>query len=270
MRALKITDGLETVSAPAIVNNNQEPSVTQASLSRLQTFYGHLEAEELLRVMIKDEFKDRIALLSSFGADSALLISMVAKIDPATKILFLETRKHFTQTLEYVEQLKTQFGLTNLIYLTPNPKLIQNIDKEGTLWNSQPNRCCWLRKVEPLDRGIKEHGIEAVITGRKSYQTEDRSNLPSIELDEKGIFRINPLITWDKHKIRAAFEAEHLPQHPLVAEGYLSIGCEPCTRPVKAGENERAGRWAHTAEMPGGEQKTECGIHIESTPDWSV
>lgn len=241
-----------------------------ASLSRLQTFYGHLDALALLRIMIREEFQGKIALLSSFGADAALLIALVAEVDPSTPILFLQTEKHFSETLEYVKQLETQLGLTNVVPLTPDIKIVQNIDTDGNLWERQPDRCCWMRKVEPLDRGIAQRGIQAIITGRKSYQTQERSQLPSIELDEKQVFRINPIIGWDKQRIRDEFVKRELPQHPLVAQGYPSIGCAPCTRPVKHGEDERAGRWAHTAEMPGGEKKTECGIHINITPDWSV
>lgn len=241
------------------------------SLSRLQTFYGHMDAPDLLFVMIKEEFKGKIALLSSFGADSALMIALVAEIDPATPIWFLETEKHFPETLAYVKELEECLGLTNIVYLRPDQKLVQNIDKDGNLWQNQPNRCCWMRKVEPLERAKKELGVEALITGRKGYQTQDRAGLPSIELEEDGIFRVNPLIHWDKERIKAEFDKRNLPQHPLVAQGYPSIGCLPCTRKVKPGEDERAGRWAHTAEMPGGEKKTECGIHVsEAATDWSV
>lgn len=246
--------------------------LTQESLTRLQTFHGHHSGTDLLRIMIKEEFKNRIALLSSFGADAAVLISMVAEIDPDTPILFLETGKHFPETLEYIETLKTLLKLTNIRLLTPDEKLIKNIDSNGELWKHQPNRCCWMRKVEPLERELKKRTFSALITGRKSYQTSDRKELPSIELHEDGLFRINPLISWSKSELDAEMQKRNLPQHPLVTQGYPSIGCAPCTRPVKEGEDERAGRWAHTTELPGGEQKTECGIHIPKNqpPDWTV
>lgn len=246
--------------------------MTQESLSRLQTFYGHLDAIELLRIIVKDEFAGRVALLSSFGADAALLIALVAEIDPNTPILFLDTDKHFPETIEYVNELTAQLNLQNVKYLTPDPQLIQNIDKNGELWKHQVNRCCWLRKVEPLERKLKAGNYSALITGRKGFQTTDRASLPTIELDEDSIFRINPLIKWTKEQLKEEFNRRNLPQHPLVGKGYLSIGCAPCTRPVKEGEDERAGRWTHTAEMPGEDQKTECGIHLPEnvTVDWSV
>lgn len=243
------------------------------SLSRLQTFYGDLEALPLLRAMIKDEFAGKIGLVSSFGSGSALLLAMVAEVDPTTPILFLETEKHFPETLEYVENLKNQLGLLNVQMLHPDPKLIGNIDPTGELWQTQPNRCCWLRKVEPLQRAMKQTNFAALITGRKRYQTKDRSDMQTIELNEDGQFRINPMAFWTKEMVTAEFKKRNLPEHPLVAVGYPSIGCSPCTRPVKPGEDERSGRWAHTAELPGGEKKVECGIHLEgmpTKPDWKI
>ena len=245
---------------------------TNTSLSRLQTYYGDWNAKPLLRTMILDEFKGRIALISSFGADSALLLKMVAEINPETPILFLETGKHFKVTLEYVDQLERDFGLKNLIRLTPDETLLKNSDPEGRLWKTQTNRCCWLRKVEPLNRELGTGKYDAVITGRKSYQTSARQDIDNIELFDDGIFRINPFAGWNKAHFKAQFEEAGVPQHPLVAKGYPSIGCEPCTRVVKPGEDERSGRWSHT--IVEGRQKEECGIHTTNSPmeetDWSV
>lgn len=244
--------------------NQQQDSRLRGNdkLLYLQAKYGELDATDLLRVMIEQEFKGKIAISSSFGADSALTLALVAEIDPQTPVLFLETGKHFPETLEYVETLKNQLKLSNLQFLTPDPEMLNRIDEKGDLWNSNPTRCCWLRKVEPLDRMIKELGIEALITGRKKYQTSDRASLQTIELDEKGLFKINPLANWSKERQKEELKKRNLPQHPLVKDGYLSIGCSPCTTPVKAGEDERAGRWKHTAND--GEQKTECGLHVFS------
>lgn len=235
-------------------------------LIELQNKYGELDADDLLRVMITNVFQGKIALISSFGADAALLLALVSEIDNKTPILFLETGKHFPETLEYVETLKTKLNLQNLHFLTPDPKMREHIDPEDELWSINPDRCCWLRKVEPLDRAVKELGIEALITGRKKYQNSERAKLEIIELDDKNIFRINPLANWDKARQKTEFAARNLPEHPLLEKGYLSIGCAPCTSIVKAGEDERAGRWRHTAQ--GDEQKTECGLHINlNIPD---
>jgi len=234
-------------------------------------FHGHLEGSELLRAMIHDEFKGKIALISSFGADAALLLSMVAKIDPSTHIFFLETQKHFPETLSYARLLSDKLNLSNVHWLSPDPALVSNIDTNGDLWSTQPNRCCWMRKVEPLDRAVAELGIEALITGRKRYQTPERANMETIELDDKNIFRINPLASWTKDQQKQEMQKHALPNHPLIAEGYLSIGCAPCTAKVAAGQDERAGRWVHTIGLEN-EQKTECGIHLSSdeVANWSV
>jgi phosphoadenosine phosphosulfate reductase len=243
------------------------------SLGRLQTFYGHMEAEELLRMMINVDFKDNVALVSSFGAGSALLLSLVADVDKNTPVLFLETGKHFDETLQYVKEVESFLGLTNVKMLRPKENLLNNTDPDGTLWESNPNRCCLVRKVEPLQRALDEGGYKALITGRKRYQTPERSEMETIEMHEDGRFRINPLAMWTKEKVKSEFKNRGLPEHPLVDKGYLSIGCAPCTKPVMEGEDERAGRWAHTAELPGGEQKVECGIHLEgmpSRPDWNI
>lgn len=240
------------------------------SLSRLQAFYGDLDATPLLWAMIKEEFPGRIALLTSYGADAALLLSLVAEVDPATPVLFLETHKHFPETLDYARTLEKTLGLTNVHWLKPDPVLVGHIDPDGDLWSTQPNRCCWLRKVEPLDRALEEMKLEAIITGRKRYQTAERRNMGTIELDDKGRFRINPLAEWSKERQKAETAARRLPEHPLVVRGYPSIGCSPCTLPVKPGQDERAGRWAHSIGIQD-EQKAECGIHLPSSEtNWSV
>lgn len=239
------------------------------SLSRLAAFHGHLDAKALLRVMITQEFAGEIALISSFGADAVLLLAMVAEIDPATPILFLETGKHFDETLSYADKIERDLGLTNVRRLVPDAEKLARIDPAGDLWSVTPNRCCWLRKVEPLQREITEQGYKALITGRKRYQTKERSALESIELDADGIFRINPLASWSKEEMDAEVEKRGLSRHPLLAQGYRSIGCAPCTRPVAEGEDERAGRWAHTIGLDE-EKKTECGIHLPEAADWSV
>jgi phosphoadenosine phosphosulfate reductase len=232
-----------------------------------------MEASDLLYMMIKEEFEGEIALVSSFGAGSALLLAIVAEVDNTVPILFLDTQKHFPETLEYVETIQSKLNLKNLQIIKPREDLLSNIDPEGELWASQPNRCCWLRKVEPLKRTLDASPYRALITGRKRYQTAQRADMESIEMNEDGRFRVNPMAFWTKERIAEEFIKRGLPEHPLVAKGYPSIGCAPCTQPVKEGEDERAGRWAHTAELPGGEQKVECGIHLEGMPekpDWNI
>jgi len=200
-----------------------------------------------------------------------LMLSLVAEVDANTPVLFLETGKHFPETLDYARDLTNRLKLTQVHWLTPDPDMVARIDPNGELWSTTPNRCCWLRKVEPLNRAVEQLGLKALITGRKRYQTPDRAKMQTIELDDQGIFRINPIALWSKERQKEEVAKRGLPEHPLVSKGYLSIGCAPCTAPVAAGQDERAGRWAHTIGIDN-EQKVECGIHLptgEST-NWSV
>lgn len=241
------------------------------SLSRLSMYHGNLDALPLMRAMIFDEFAGKIALISSFGADAALMLALVSEVNPNTPVLFLETQKHFPETLDYAKTLTDRLKLTQVHWLKPDPEMAARIDAAGDLWSTTPNRCCWLRKVEPLNKAVEQLGLQALITGRKRYQTPDRSQMQTIELDDKGIFRINPIALWSKERQKQEVVVRNLPEHPLVAKGYPSIGCAPCTAPVKEGQDERAGRWAHTIGIDN-EQKVECGIHLptDEVTNWSV
>lgn len=221
-----------------------------------------LDARELIAASY-EFFGDKLACFSSFGSYSALLLKFVADVNKDIPILFLETGKHFSETLEYVEDIKRTLGLRNIIALKPDENILKHADVNGNLWSSNVDRCCWIRKVEPLDRHLAEAGYEAIITGRRHYQTKERGNIQKIELDDQGRIRINPVAFWDKARIKQVFAENDLIQHPLVAQGYPSIGCAPCTRQVKPGEDERSGRWAHIMDIqPEAHQKTECGIHL--------
>jgi len=213
--------------------------------------HGRLGGAELLEVMIGDVFAQSIALVSSFGADSAVLIDMVARIDPATPIIFLNTEKLFPETLAYRDTLVELYGLKDVREIRADPAMIEARDADGTLWSTSPDSCCHIRKTLPLDEALGE--FRAWITGRKRYQGNTRSDLETIEASQ-GRIKINPLAHWSKAQVQDYLAASIAPAHPLIAQGYPSIGCAPCTRPVAEGEHERAGRWS-------GCGKTECGIH---------
>jgi phosphoadenosine phosphosulfate reductase len=201
--------------------------------------------------MIEREFPGRIAVVSSFGAESALILALVAEIDPATPVVFLDTGKHFPDTLSYRDHLTTQLGLTDVRSVHPLASEVAAADADGRLWNRNADACCHLRKVLPLERALA--GFEGWITGRKRFQTGQRSDLDTIEAIDSRI-KINPLAKWSLAQVAAEFKARGLPKHPLVVHGYPSIGCSPCTTRVANGAPARAGRWVGT-------DKTECGIH---------
>jgi phosphoadenosine phosphosulfate reductase len=218
----------------------------------LQRRYGALDGLDLLRPMIEDVFCGRIALVSSFGTESAVLLDLVAQVDPATPVLVLDTGQLFEETREYWQELEAKLGLTDLRVLEPEPRRLAAEDPDKQLWYFDPDRCCALRKVAPLARGLAP--FSTWITGRKRFQGGQRGELPTVELDTDGRVKINPLARWTRQRIEAQFAASGLPRHPLAAEGYRSIGCAPCTDRTAPGEDPRAGRWRHRP-------KTECGIH---------
>jgi phosphoadenosine phosphosulfate reductase len=210
-----------------------------------------LEAQELLEAVWRTGLKDRIALVSSFGAESALLLHMAAEIDRSLPVIFIDTGKLFGETLRYRDQLVARLGLSDVLSIGPAAQAEQKHDPKGVLWSQDANSCCYFRKVEPLRRALA--GFDGWISGRKRYQGGERNSLPVIEVVD-GKIKVNPLATWTRAQIQAEFTARDLPRHPLEAGGYLSIGCMPCTDRVEAEADVRSGRWR-------GMVKTECGIH---------
>ena len=218
---------------------------------RLQADYGHLDSSPVLTAMIREVFPGRIAAVSAFGTESAVLLHLIAKIDRNTPVIFLDTGKHFPETLRYRDLLIDRLGLTDVRSVQPDPDEIVAQDPIGQLWQLDPDRCCGLRKVQPLERALK--GFDAWITGRKRFHGGQRRNLPTIESDA-GRIKINPLAGWSAARVAQAFAESGLPPHPLAARGYCSIGCQPCTAVAGSDQDPRSGRWQ-------GQAKTECGIH---------
>ncbi|GBQ63052.1 phosphoadenosine phosphosulfate reductase [Ameyamaea chiangmaiensis NBRC 103196] len=216
------------------------------------------DARRLMHAALTGPVRGRVALVSSFGAESALLLAMAAEVDPAVPVLFLETGQHFPETLVYRDDLASWLGLRDVRTIAPAPAAVAARDPEGQLWAFDADACCTLRKVEPLDDAIIP--FDAWITGRKRGQALTRQALPTVETTSDGRLKINPLAAWSPKEIDAEMTRLGVPRHPLSARGYPSIGCAPCTRPVRDGEDARAGRWAHLTH-----QKLECGIHRTPT-----
>jgi phosphoadenosine phosphosulfate reductase len=223
-------------------------------LGDLRRAYGQLDGLALLRSLLREgPFRGRTALVSSFGAESAVLLDMVATVDPRTPVIFLDTGKLFEETHDYRQDLTALLGLEDVRVVRPERADLARHDPEGALWRRDPDRCCHLRKTEVLERALA--GFAAWITGRKRFQGGLRSALPTIEGEpSSGRIKLNPLAPWSAEDVERYRLLRNLPAHPLVADRFASIGCIPCTRRTAPGEPPRAGRWW-------GLDKAECGIH---------
>ena len=228
----------------------------RARAAELAAAYSHYDAGDLLRVMIEEAFAGDLAIASSFGAEAVALLALAAEIDPAVPVLFLDTGKLFPETVAYRDDVVAHLGLTDVRVVAPDILDVAAVDTSGDLWSRQAGACCYLRKVVPLVQAVTP--FSAWVTGRKRYQGDGRRALAPIEASD-GWVKINPLAAWTKQDVFGLIARRGLPKHPLLAQGYLSIGCQPCTRPVTALEDERDGRWA-------GQDKTECGIHTLERP----
>ena len=225
---------------------------------RLDAELRHAHPRTILEAAV-ESFGDKLALVSSFGAESAVLLDIAAKVKPDIAVLFLDTGMLFGQTLDYRQQLAARLGLTNVRDLRPQYHDLATTDPQAKLWQTDTDACCHIRKVLPLDRALGE--FDAWITGRKRFQAATRFDLPVVERDGAHI-KVNPLASWSAADVADYVRTHDLPAHPLVAEGYQSIGCAPCTSIVAPGEDPRAGRWR-------GFDKTECGIHRPAVPQLS-
>ena len=230
------------------------PCTLQDRADFLNTKFENSSALEILEYALTEQFAGEIALVSSFGADSSVLLHLVAQIDPNTPVLFVDTGKLFGETRWYRDQLVKQLGLLDVRTITPEPDDLAEADPNGALWASDTDACCHIRKVVPLEKAVS--GFEAWISGRKRHQAATRADLKFFEVEEDRI-KINPLANWSAADILSYAKQNNLPPHPLVAEGYPSIGCMPCTDKVAPGEDPRSGRWR-------GQDKVECGIHYQT------
>ena len=219
----------------------------------LNESYRHHSATAVLERALNDPDVGNLALVSSFGAESVVLLHLVSVVAPGTPVLFIDTQMLFPETLEYQRELAEKLNLTDLRTIRADRRDTSFEDPDGTLHQFNTDACCHLRKVVPLERALR--GFDGWITGRKRFQAGTRAALEFFENEEDKRLKVNPLAHWGREDIEDYMVNNRLPRHPLVAKGYPSIGCAPCTSPVKEGEDPRAGRWR-------GSQKQECGIHF--------
>ena len=203
-----------------------------------------MTAEELL-VWAHGEFGDRMCLTCSWQRQSSALVHMVSELDLGIPIVELDTQVLFPETYETRDRLVERYGLRLETFRPENPP--------DRLWETDADRCCQIRKVQPLERALKRY--DAWITGIRREQSPTRANAQKVEWSERyQVWKIQPLVDWNAKRVDAYLAVNEIPYNPLHDAGYPSIGCIPCTRPVQQGEDERAGRWS-------GSGKLECGIH---------
>ena len=221
-------------------------------VAELNSVYADRAADALADVLTSPAF-GRVALVSSFGAESVVLLHMLSVVAPDTPVLFIDTEMLFPETLAYQRQIAERLPLTDIRVIRASAEQIAARDPDGTLHQRDTDACCDLRKVVPLEAALA--GFDGWITGRKRFQGGQRVELDFFEPEAPGRLRVNPLAHWRPQDVADYMDENALPRHPLVARGYPSIGCAPCTSPVAAGEDPRSGRWR-------GQAKTECGIHF--------
>ncbi|MBV9529948.1 MAG: phosphoadenylyl-sulfate reductase [Bradyrhizobium sp.] len=210
---------------------------------------------EIIAAALEITGRDRLALVSSFGTESAALLKVMADVDPAIPVIFLDTGWLFEETLAYRDLLIARLSLRDVRSIKPLEETLFGEDPNGDLWFFDPDACCRIRKVEPLRRALKP--FAAWINGRKRFHGGLRAATAVVEQDGARL-KFNPFANVSRGEIEAIFKAGDLPPHPLVASGFLSVGCMPCTTRTSKDEDARAGRWR-------GRDKTECGIHTAIT-----
>jgi phosphoadenosine phosphosulfate reductase len=233
-----------------------QPSATDSSHTEtLDHALRHAQPADVITAALREVGRDKLALVSSFGTESAALLKVMADVDPAIPVVFLDTGWLFEETLSYRDTLIGKLGLTDVRSIKPLNETLSREDPESDLWFRDPDACCRLRKVEPLARALQP--FEAWINGRKRFQGGARAVIPVVEQDGARL-KFNPFANVSHQQIEAFYQGADLPPHPLVASGFLSVGCMPCTSRTATGEDARAGRWR-------GQGKTECGIHTMKT-----
>jgi len=222
-------------------------------VAALNARYRHHAATAVLEHALTDADLGRVALVSSFGAESVVLLHLVSVIAPQTPVLFIDTRMLFAETLEYQRRLAETLPLCDIRTIRAAVPRVAFEDPDGTLHQVNTDACCAVRKVAPLDRALST--FDGWITGRKRFQGSTRQTVEFFEAEGDLRIKVNPLAHWGRDDLEDYIVNNRLPRHPLVAKGYPSIGCAPCTSPVTEGEDARAGRWRKS-------EKTECGIHF--------
>jgi phosphoadenosine phosphosulfate reductase len=247
-------DVIGAAVTPLILTRAPQADPLRQKADALNARYKHHSATAVLDRALRDSDVGELALVSSFGAESVVLLHLAAVVNRNIPVLFVDTEMLFPETLAYQTELAERLNLTNVQIIRASEQSLNVEDPDNTLHQRDTDACCSLRKTRPLQRALR--GYAGWITGRKRFQSGTRAALDFFEVEDMtGRLKVNPLAHWASDDVRAYMEENRLPRHPLVAQGYPSIGCAPCTSPVAQGEDPRSGRWR-------GQDKTECGIHF--------
>jgi phosphoadenosine phosphosulfate reductase len=241
--------------AQPVLPSRTLPSDEFPSAEALDRALRDAKPVEIIAAALRAVGRDRLAVVSSFGTESAALLKVMADVDPAIPVIFLDTGWLFAETLVYRDTLIATLKLRDVRSIKPLEASLNHADPDRELWFSDPDVCCRIRKVEPLARALAP--FDAWINGRKRFQGAARATIAVVE--EDGVrLKFNPFANVSRADIEAIYANAKLPPHPLAASGYLSVGCMPCTSRTETNEDARAGRWR-------GRAKTECGIHTVKT-----
>jgi phosphoadenosine phosphosulfate reductase len=232
----------------------EDSSATKAA-EALDVMLRHATPSKVIEAALRSVGRERLALVSSFGTESAALLRVAADVDPAIPVIFLDTGWLFEETLAYRDTLIARLGLRDVRTITPQEEALLREDANRELWFSDPDACCRIRKVEPLQRALAP--FDGWINGRKRFQGGLRAQIPMVEADGVKL-KFNPFANIAPADVEAIYAEAKLPPHPLVASGFQSVGCMPCSSRAEVGEDARDGRWR-------GRSKTECGIHLTKT-----
>jgi phosphoadenosine phosphosulfate reductase len=233
----------------------REDSSATEKAAALDEMLRHAAPSEVIEAALRAVGRERLALVSSFGTESAALLKVMVDVDPAIPVLFLDTGWLFEETLAYRDTLIAKLGLRDVRTITPQEEALLREDANRELWFSDPDACCRIRKVEPLQRALAP--FDGWINGRKRFQGGLRAQIPMVEADGVRL-KFNPFANIAPADVEAIYAEAKLPLHPLVASGFQSVGCMPCSSRAEVGEDARDGRWR-------GRSKTECGIHLTKT-----
>jgi phosphoadenosine phosphosulfate reductase len=248
-----VTELRQAFSSPA--SADRDPIATDVRASDLDAALRTASPSEVIAAAVCEVGRDRLALVSSFGTESAALLKVMADVDPAIPVIFLDTGWLFEETLTYRDTLIERLGLRDVRSIKPLDADLDRDDPSRELWFSDPDKCCFIRKVEPLKRALAP--FDGWINGRKRFQGGARADIPVVEADGARL-KFNPFANVSREDIDAIYGLAKLPPHPLVASGFLSVGCMPCTSRAESEDDARSGRWR-------GRAKTECGIHTNKT-----